>query len=260
MRSASTGIFRFSTKGFDDDDSPRARRCGAGRLAAAGSWRARESSRPRTRRSPAEMLAQRATGREPSIAQVYRALPGAAARDERDGLQRPAICRPATVPATSRGRSSDGSGAPRICWSTSTRTPTACSICWCRRWRRDREICAWSATRTNRSIVGAAPTSATSWISSATTRTRKFSSSSKITARPKRSWPRPARVIRNNTERKVKNLWTENAAGEPVTYYTGVTERDEADFIAREIARLTARTALGPPTSSSSTASTRSRG
>ena len=46
-------------------------------------------------------------------------------------------------------------------------------------------------------------------------------------------------VIRNNTERKVKNLWTENGAGEPVTYYTGVTERDEADFIALEIARLT---------------------
>jgi DNA helicase-2/ATP-dependent DNA helicase PcrA len=47
-------------------------------------------------------------------------------------------------------------------------------------------------------------------------------------------------VIRNNTERKVKNLWTENDAGEPVTYFTGVTERDEADFIALEIARLTA--------------------
>jgi ATP-dependent DNA helicase UvrD/PcrA len=46
-------------------------------------------------------------------------------------------------------------------------------------------------------------------------------------------------VIRNNTERKIKNLWTENGAGEPVTYFTGVTERDEADFVALEIARLT---------------------
>jgi DNA helicase II / ATP-dependent DNA helicase PcrA len=45
-------------------------------------------------------------------------------------------------------------------------------------------------------------------------------------------------VIRNNRERKEKRLWTENAAGEPVTYFTGVTERDEADFIAREIGRL----------------------
>jgi DNA helicase-2/ATP-dependent DNA helicase PcrA len=46
-------------------------------------------------------------------------------------------------------------------------------------------------------------------------------------------------VIRNNTERKIKNLWTENGAGEPVTYFTGRDERDEADFIALEIARLT---------------------
>jgi len=45
-------------------------------------------------------------------------------------------------------------------------------------------------------------------------------------------------VIRNNLERKDKTLWTENEAGEPVVYYTGMTERDEADFIAREIARL----------------------
>jgi DNA helicase II / ATP-dependent DNA helicase PcrA len=47
-------------------------------------------------------------------------------------------------------------------------------------------------------------------------------------------------VIRNNRERKPKELWTENADGEPATYYTGMTERDEADFIAREIGRLTA--------------------
>src|SRR5271169_3557385 len=53
-------------------------------------------------------------------------------------------------------------------------------------------------------------------------------------------------VIRNNTERKVKNLWTENDAGEPVTYYTGVTERDEADFIALEIARLCGAGGLKP--------------
>ncbi|MGH7986218.1 MAG: ATP-dependent helicase [Candidatus Binataceae bacterium] len=46
-------------------------------------------------------------------------------------------------------------------------------------------------------------------------------------------------VIQNNRERKPKRLWTENADGEPVIYYTGLTERDEADFVAREIARLT---------------------
>ncbi len=46
-------------------------------------------------------------------------------------------------------------------------------------------------------------------------------------------------VIQNNRERKAKRLWTDNAAGEPITYFTGMTERDEADFIAREIAKLT---------------------
>jgi DNA helicase II / ATP-dependent DNA helicase PcrA len=47
-------------------------------------------------------------------------------------------------------------------------------------------------------------------------------------------------VIQNNRERKAKRLWTANEKGELVTYYTGNTERDEADFIAREIGNLTA--------------------
>jgi ATP-dependent DNA helicase UvrD/PcrA len=47
-------------------------------------------------------------------------------------------------------------------------------------------------------------------------------------------------VIQNNRERKAKRLWTDNEVGDPVTYYTGMTERDEADFIAREIGKLTA--------------------
>jgi DNA helicase II / ATP-dependent DNA helicase PcrA len=46
-------------------------------------------------------------------------------------------------------------------------------------------------------------------------------------------------VISNNRQRKPKQLWTDNAEGEPVIYYTGLAERDEADFAAREIARLT---------------------
>ncbi len=46
-------------------------------------------------------------------------------------------------------------------------------------------------------------------------------------------------VIEHNRERKAKRLWTENPDGEMITYYTGLTERDEADYVAREIARLT---------------------
>jgi ATP-dependent DNA helicase UvrD/PcrA len=55
-----------------------------------------------------------------------------------------------------------------------------------------------------------------------------------------------AGVIRNNLERKEKVLWTENEAGEQVTYYTGITERDEADFVAREMARLVAESTYRP--------------
>lgn len=53
-------------------------------------------------------------------------------------------------------------------------------------------------------------------------------------------------VIENNRERKAKRLWTENPAGELVTYFTGMTERDEADFITREIARLTSSAEVKP--------------
>jgi len=45
-------------------------------------------------------------------------------------------------------------------------------------------------------------------------------------------------VIAHNRERKEKTLWTENDSGEKITYFTAMTERDEADFIAREIASM----------------------
>jgi DNA helicase-2/ATP-dependent DNA helicase PcrA len=45
-------------------------------------------------------------------------------------------------------------------------------------------------------------------------------------------------VIEHNLERKPKRLWTENPAGEMVTYCTSLTEREEADYVAREIAKL----------------------
>lgn len=42
-------------------------------------------------------------------------------------------------------------------------------------------------------------------------------------------------VIKNNTERKGKTLWTENPKGERITVHTAASERDEAMFIARTI-------------------------
>ena len=45
-------------------------------------------------------------------------------------------------------------------------------------------------------------------------------------------------VIANNTSRKPKHLWSDSGAGFPITRYHAEDERDEAAWIAREMARL----------------------
>lgn len=45
-------------------------------------------------------------------------------------------------------------------------------------------------------------------------------------------------VIRNNTERKEKTLWTNRDQGEQVVFHQGENERDEARFVADTISRL----------------------
>lgn len=42
-------------------------------------------------------------------------------------------------------------------------------------------------------------------------------------------------VIENNRNRKPKNLWTENTAGQNISYYRAATEQDEAYFVAKKI-------------------------
>lgn len=42
-------------------------------------------------------------------------------------------------------------------------------------------------------------------------------------------------VIRNNTERKPKGLWTANQQGEKIHYYEAFSERDETEYVVREI-------------------------
>ncbi|MCI2847895.1 DNA helicase PcrA [Staphylococcus hominis] len=42
-------------------------------------------------------------------------------------------------------------------------------------------------------------------------------------------------VIKHNTERKPKGLWTANNGGEKIKYYEAMTERDEAEYVVREI-------------------------
>lgn len=45
-------------------------------------------------------------------------------------------------------------------------------------------------------------------------------------------------VIKNNSGRKSKSLWTENAKGEGIQYYEADNEREEASYIVGEIERL----------------------
>lgn len=48
-------------------------------------------------------------------------------------------------------------------------------------------------------------------------------------------------VIKHNTQRKDKQLWTANTGGEPITVYQADNEHDEAAFIASEVERLLVR-------------------
>ncbi|HLB05360.1 MAG TPA: DNA helicase PcrA [Thermodesulfobacteriota bacterium] len=47
-------------------------------------------------------------------------------------------------------------------------------------------------------------------------------------------------VVKKNTGRKGKTLWTDNPEGELIGYYTARDEHDEANFVTREIERLKA--------------------
>ncbi|MCG7339883.1 DNA helicase PcrA [Staphylococcus sp. ACRSN] len=42
-------------------------------------------------------------------------------------------------------------------------------------------------------------------------------------------------VIKNNSERKPKGLWTGNTDGDKIHYYEATTERDEAEYVVREM-------------------------
>lgn len=48
-------------------------------------------------------------------------------------------------------------------------------------------------------------------------------------------------VIKNNTVRNKKNLWSENKADDSIEYYEAYNDRDEADFVTRKINLLYSR-------------------
>ena len=51
-------------------------------------------------------------------------------------------------------------------------------------------------------------------------------------------------LIKNNTSRIDKTLFTENATGDNIVYYQGYDEVEEADYVASAISRLYLRLSL----------------
>ena len=51
-------------------------------------------------------------------------------------------------------------------------------------------------------------------------------------------------VIENNTGRKPKDLWTDNANGVAITYFQAIDERDEARFVIEKLQELQAQQSM----------------
>ena len=100
---------------------------------------------------------------------------------------------------------------------------------------------AWWVTRISRSIAGAGRTSITFWISSAIFRARAAFASSRIIARPRIFWRRPARWWPTTRRARARTLWTEAGRGEMLGLYAGYDAENEALFIADTIERLLAQ-------------------
>ena len=91
---------------------------------------------------------------------------------------------------------------------------------------------------TTRSTASAAPTCATSSTSRRTSPTRGWSSSSRTTARPRRSCRAANAVIANNRGGIAKRLWSELGQGEQIQLRALDDEHAEARFVVGEIQRL----------------------
>ena len=86
-------------------------------------------------------------------------------------------------------------------------------------------MCAWWATKTSRSIAGAARISGTSWISSTTSRNAKTIRLEQNYRSTKNILAAAGAVVENNKARKGKKLWTEADAGDLIGLYAGLRLR-----------------------------------
>ena len=95
-----------------------------------------------------------------------------------------------------------------------------------------------SATMRSRSTCSAAPISATFLRSPTTIRMLTRSSSSRTTARPRRSSRPPTRSISHNRDQVSKNLWTDLGEGDPIRVRELADEHAEARFVAADVQRM----------------------
>ena len=121
---------------------------------------------------------------------------------------------------------------------TSIRTPTTCSTRSPTCWRPSIKISWLWATTTSPSTAGAVPTSPTSSISSRDFPNAKvvkleqnYRSTGHILAAANA-------VVRHNSQRKDKRLFTDAGDGEKIQAYQASDERDEGRWIAAEIEKL----------------------
>ena len=96
-------------------------------------------------------------------------------------------------------------------------------------------MCAWSAMKISRFTAGVAQTSRTSSTLRRTFPTQKPSGLSRTTARHKSFLKARARCVRNNTQRKGKELFTTREGGSLIGYYEAPDGENEALFVADRI-------------------------
>ena len=242
---ASTRRFAIYDDGDQIDlDEARLQRARARR--EARSRRAPCSARSRARRAScvdAERVqprTPRATGRERG-AGVYTPLPGAARRENHALDFDDCSARRWSCSASARRSWSSTRSATSTCWWTSSRTPTSAQY---ELVRLLGDEAPQHLRRRRRGPVdlrlahGRHPQHPAT--SSATSPSRRSCCWSRTTAPP-----RPILDVaerRHQPERpgaSEKTLWTENDARRPVVLHEAYNERDEAQFVVREIERLT---------------------
>jgi DNA helicase-2/ATP-dependent DNA helicase PcrA len=163
---------------------------------------------------------------------VYRRLRGGLRARRQRRLRRAAAARPRAVARSPDMLRTTASASPRS-WSTSSRTPTASSTrgCGC-----------WPASKDKLFVVGDDDQSIYGWRgaksrTSSASRTHyprpEVSAWSRTIAPPATSCKAANAVIANNPTRLGKQLWTEDADGEPIRLYGAFNEVDEARFRGR---------------------------